>query len=79
MAKLIYSMLMSLDGYVEDQHGRFGWGRSQGRGGAFLHQPTRVVSRHLLYGRKMFETMAYCETAHTVPNQPGCELAWARQ
>ena len=26
MGKLIYSMLMALDGYVEDQHGRFGWG-----------------------------------------------------
>jgi hypothetical protein len=22
---LIYSMLMSVDGYVEDEHGRFGW------------------------------------------------------
>jgi hypothetical protein len=26
MAKLIYSMVMSLDGYTEDEHGRFGWG-----------------------------------------------------
>src|SRR5262245_32672388 len=26
MGKLIYSMLTSLDGYVEDEHGRFGWG-----------------------------------------------------
>ena len=26
MAKLIYSMLTSLDGYTEDEHGRFGWG-----------------------------------------------------
>jgi prevent-host-death family protein len=26
MGKLIYSMIMSLDGYVEDKHGRFGWG-----------------------------------------------------
>jgi hypothetical protein len=26
MAKLIYSMPMSLDGYTEDEHGRFGWG-----------------------------------------------------
>jgi hypothetical protein len=26
MAKLIYSMLFSLDDYVEDEHGRFGWG-----------------------------------------------------
>ena len=26
MGKLIYSMLTSLDGYTEDEHGRFGWG-----------------------------------------------------
>jgi hypothetical protein len=26
MGKLIYSMLISLDGYTEDEHGRFGWG-----------------------------------------------------
>jgi hypothetical protein len=26
MAKLIYSMPMSLDGYTEDAHGRIGWG-----------------------------------------------------
>jgi hypothetical protein len=23
---LIYSMIMSLEGYVEDERGRFGWG-----------------------------------------------------
>lgn len=26
MAKLIYSMLTSLDGYTEDERGRSGWG-----------------------------------------------------
>ena len=26
MAKLIYSLFISLGGYTEDQHGRFGWG-----------------------------------------------------
>jgi hypothetical protein len=26
MARLVYSMLTSLDGYTEDEHGRFGWG-----------------------------------------------------
>jgi hypothetical protein len=26
MAKLIYSMLTSPDGYTEDEHGQFGWG-----------------------------------------------------
>jgi hypothetical protein len=26
MAKLIYGMIQSLDGYTEDEHGKFGWG-----------------------------------------------------
>jgi hypothetical protein len=26
MANLIYSMLLSMDGYPEDEHGAFGWG-----------------------------------------------------
>lgn len=29
MAKLIYSMLTSLDGHTEDAHGHFGWGAPQ--------------------------------------------------
>ena len=32
-----------------------------------------------LYGRRMYETMLYWETAHTVPDQPEFVLAWARQ
>jgi hypothetical protein len=35
MGKLIYSMLTSLDGYTEDEHGRFrwgAWGSAVGRG-----------------------------------------------
>jgi hypothetical protein len=32
-----------------------------------------------LYGRRMYETMVYWETAHTVPNQPQFVLEWARQ
>ena len=30
MAKLIYSMITSLDGYTEDERGRFGWGAPDG-------------------------------------------------
>jgi hypothetical protein len=32
-----------------------------------------------LYGRKMYETMVYWETAHTVRGQPRFVLDWARQ
>jgi hypothetical protein len=32
-----------------------------------------------LYGRKMYETMVYWETARTIPDQPQFVLEWARQ
>jgi hypothetical protein len=50
MGKLIYSMLMSLDGYVEDERGRFGWGAPEDEEvHSYInqHQPARVISRHL--------------------------------
>jgi dihydrofolate reductase len=79
MAKLIYSMLMSLDGYIEDEHGRFGWGAP---GDAELHAYINALASSLgtyLYGRRMYETMVYWETAHTLPEQPPFVLDWARQ
>ena len=79
MAKLIYSMLMSLDGYVEDEHGRFGWGAPND---AELHAYINALAAPLgtyLYGRRMYETMVFWETAHTLPDQPPFVLDWARQ
>jgi dihydrofolate reductase len=79
MGKLIYSMLMSLDGYVEDEHGRFGWGAPEDEEvHSYINQLASSVGTYL-YGRKMYETMVYWETAHTVPNQPKFVLDWARQ
>jgi dihydrofolate reductase len=79
MGKLIYSMLMSLDGYVEDEHGRFGWGAPEDEEvHSYINQLASSVGTYL-YGRRMYETMVYWETAHTVPNQPQFVLDWARQ
>src|SRR5215472_9999629 len=79
MGKLIYSMLMSLDGYVEDEHGRFGWGAPEDEEvHSYINQLESSVGTYL-YGRRMYETMVYWETAHTVPNQPQRALDWARQ
>lgn len=78
MAKLIYSMLMSLDGYTEDEQGDFSWARPGEDVFSFITELTASV-RTYLYGRKMYEMMAYWETAHTLPDQPEPELAWARQ
>jgi len=79
MGKLIYSMLISLDGYTEDEHGRFGWGAPEDEQ---VHSYINALASSLgtyLYGRRMYETMVYWATAHTIPDQPQFVLDWARQ
>lgn len=78
MAKLIYSMLMSLDGYIEDEQGNFGWAAPDEGLHAYINKLASTVGTYL-YGRRMYETMVYWETAHEVPNQPPAILDWARQ
>lgn len=79
MAKLIYGMIVSLDGYVEDAQGRFDWGAPDDEAlHAYINELAAPVGTYL-YGRKMYEVMLYWETAHTLPDQPAVELAWARQ
>jgi dihydrofolate reductase len=79
MAKLIYMMNTSLDGYTEDEHGGFGWTAPQDEEvhtWVFEHVSS---FRTCLYGRRVYETMVYWETAHTVPNQPQFVLDFARR
>ncbi len=76
MAKLTYSMLASLDGYVEDESGRFDWAAPDEEVHAFVNDLERPFGTHL-YGRRMYETMVYWETAHTVAGQPPHILDYA--
>ena len=78
MAKLIYSMLTSLDGHTEDAHGHFGWARPDEEVHSYVNQLASSLGTHL-YGRRMYETMVYWETAPATPNQPRFVLEWARQ
>ena len=77
MGKLIYSMITSLDGFVSDPDGNFGWGAPDEETHAFINQQMRSIGTHL-YGRRMYETMVYWETAHTEPDQPPLTLEYAR-
>lgn len=61
MGKLIYSVIASLDGYVEDEHGNFDWAAPDEEVHAFVNDLERPVGRYL-YGRRMYETMTYWET-----------------
>jgi dihydrofolate reductase len=78
MGRLIYSMIQSLDGYTEDGQGDFSWGAPDAALHTFVNELASSVGTYL-YGRRMYETMVYWETAHTLPDQPQHELDWARQ
>jgi dihydrofolate reductase len=66
MAKLIYSAIASLDGYIEDQNGRFDWAAPDEEVHTFVNDLERGVRTYLL-GRRMYEVMAFWETALTHP------------
>jgi dihydrofolate reductase len=79
MARLIYGMIVSLDGYTEDADGKFGWGAPADEEVHSCINGLGASVCHYLYGRRMYETMLYWETAHTVPDQPSFVLDLARQ
>jgi dihydrofolate reductase len=61
MAKLIYSAIASLDGYVADEHGKFDWAAPDEEVHAFVNDLERPVGTYL-YGRRMYDVMAAWET-----------------
>jgi dihydrofolate reductase len=69
MAKLIYSVIASADGYVEDAAGSFGWAEPDEEVFGFVNDLERPIGTYL-YGRRMYQTMRFWETAPTVPGQP---------
>jgi dihydrofolate reductase len=69
MAKLIYSTIASLDGYVEDASGRFGWAAPDEEVHAFVNDLERPIGAYL-YGRRMYETMVFWETAGLADDDP---------
>jgi dihydrofolate reductase len=77
MGKLIYSMITSLDGLVSDPDGNFGWGAPEQESHEFINQQSRSIGTYL-YGRRMYETMVYWETAHTTPDRRPVSLEYAR-
>jgi dihydrofolate reductase len=64
MAKLIYAAITSLDGYIEDANGSFDWSAPDHEVHAFVNDLERSIGTYL-YGRRMYETMVYWETAPT--------------
>ncbi|OCC07887.1 dihydrofolate reductase family protein [Streptomyces sp. PTY087I2] len=77
MAKLIYSMITSLDGYAEAAEGGLGAGAEDPEVHTFVNDLFRPVGTYL-YGRRMYETMVYWETALDEPDQPPHIAQFAR-
>ncbi|CAN5561517.1 dihydrofolate reductase family protein [soil metagenome] len=68
MAKLIYSAITSLDGYIEDEDGKFDWAVPDEEVHAFINDLERPGGTYL-YGRRMYETMVGWETDPTLAAQ----------
>jgi dihydrofolate reductase len=69
LAKLIYTAIASLDGYVADEDGTFDWAVPDEEVHAFINDLERPVGTYL-YGRRMYEVMAGWETMSTGVDQP---------
>jgi dihydrofolate reductase len=68
VACLVYSAIASLDGYVADADGLFGWAAPDEEVHAFVNDLERPIGTYL-YGRRMYEVMAAWETMETGPDQ----------
>ena len=69
MAKLIYSAITSLDGYVADAEGSFAWAEPDEQVHRFVNDLERPIGTHL-YGRRMYEVMAAWENPEAIGHEP---------
>lgn len=69
MAKLIYSVIASLDGYIADEDGNFDWAAPDVEVHAFVNDLERSIGTYL-YGRRMYEVMVAWENMHSLADQP---------
>ena len=68
MAKLIYSAIMSLDGYIADEQGNFDWAAPDEEAHAYFNDLDRPIGTHL-YGRRMYDVMVAWEQPDMLSDQ----------
>ena len=68
-ARLIFLAIQSLDGYIEDEQGKFDWARPDQEVHRFVNDLIRPVGTYL-YGRRMYETMQGWETQYGLAPDP---------
>jgi dihydrofolate reductase len=76
MPKLIYSMGVSLDGFIAGPAGEIDWSAPNEERHRFHNQQTREIGVHLC-GRRLYENMRYWETAEENPSAGEVELEFA--
>jgi dihydrofolate reductase len=69
VARLVYSAITSLDGYVADEEGSFDWAAPDEEVHTFVNDLERPVGTYL-YGRRMYEVMIAWETADNLDDEP---------
>ena len=69
MARLIYTAITSLDGYIEDEQGRFDWSAPDEEVHAFVNDLERSIGTYLC-GRRLYDVMAVWDDPATVAGQP---------
>ena len=77
MAKLIYSAITSLDGYVADANGKFDWSEPDEEVHSFVNDLERPIGIYL-YGRRMYEVMVYWDKADRFTEAPSYVQDYAR-
>ena len=76
MRQVIYSMGVSLDGFIAGPNGEIDWGAPDEERHRFHNQQTREIGAHLC-GRRLYEEMVYWETADENPSATEVELEFA--
>ena len=77
MRKVIYSMTVSLDGFIAGPHGEIDWSPPDEELHRFHNEQTRELGAHFL-GRRLYEEMLYWETADEDPSATDYALEFAR-
>jgi dihydrofolate reductase len=75
-ARLIYSAICSLDGYVADERGNFDWAAPDDEVHGHVNELMRSIGTHL-YGRRLYETMMYWERFEASPHQQDVSTEFA--
>jgi|SRR5690625_12677 len=77
MGQLIYSMMVSLDGYVADRQGNFAWAVPDEEVMAAINAETATIGTYL-YGRRMYQTMMVWETDPDIAGDSEGSLEYAK-